>query len=98
MIFRSRNTPVNDSEKAWRTRPADAAGSPRSESGEKEDPSPTLTVRPSRRSAKRELNSAPKRATPIEPPSERKKLTAAVAAPRSLIGTAFCVEIGRAHV
>src|SRR3546814_10208838 len=91
MIFRSRNTPVNDSEKAWRTRPADAAGSPRSESGEKEDPSPTLTVRPSRRSAKRELNSAPKRATPIEPPSKRKRTEEHTSELQSLMSISYAV-------
>src|SRR3546814_5654458 len=91
MIFRSRNTPVNDSGEAWRTRPADAAGSPRSESGEKEDPSPTLTVRPSRRSAKRELNSAPKRATPIEPPSERKRSEEHTSELQSLMRISYAV-------
>ena len=35
------------------------------------------------------LNRAPNRATPIEPPIERKKLTDEVATPRSPVGTAF---------
>src|SRR3546814_18234907 len=57
----SRKTQVNDSEKAWRTRPADAAGSPRSESGGKEAHAPTLTDRPTRRPDNRELSGARRR-------------------------------------
>ena len=38
------------------------------------------------------MNTAPNRAVPKAPPSERKKVTAAVAAPIWTAGTAFCTD------
>jgi hypothetical protein len=48
-------------------------------------------VPPASSAVRRVLNSAPKMATPTEPPTERKKLTEDVATPRSLTFTEFCV-------